>query len=141
MSELEYLVRGALLHCDCGTHPRRLNLPVCHGFYIQECPVIWEGDCKVGENISYFGICTSSTPPTETEQVILEAYTSSGGIKGTDLKGFKCCPTILGIWRDTKKDTILGTESTTVTTDSFLICQNGGIISPLTSGQEYKDEE
>lgn len=141
MPELNYLVRGALLQCDCGTHPRRLNLPACHGFYTQEHPVIQEEDCKVEININYFGICTAATPPAEAEQVILEAFTPPGGTKGPDIQGSKCSPTILGTWRGTKKDTILGNESAAVTTDSFLICQNGGIISPLTSGQEYEDEE
>lgn len=28
----EYVVRGALLHCSCGSHHRRLNLPKCHEY-------------------------------------------------------------------------------------------------------------
>ena len=38
-----------------------------------------------------------------------------------------------------KKDTKLAGETSAVTTDSFLICQNGGLITPITSGQEYED--
>lgn len=36
----EYVVRGALLYCDCGSHHRRLNLPKCHDIYIGQNPVM-----------------------------------------------------------------------------------------------------
>ena len=38
--ENEYLVRGALLYCTNGTHPRRINLPICHGSYIKGHPLL-----------------------------------------------------------------------------------------------------
>ncbi len=34
MDEKEYLVRGALLSCREGSHPRRLNLPEAHGVFV-----------------------------------------------------------------------------------------------------------
>ena len=36
----KYLVRGALLHCHCGTHARCLNLLLDHGAYVGEHPLI-----------------------------------------------------------------------------------------------------
>lgn len=57
--EKEYLVRGALLSCDFGSHPRRLNLLKSHGIYIKDHPMIMDSDCIVDENITYFGVCSS----------------------------------------------------------------------------------
>ena len=34
------LVRGAELYCNCGTHKRRLNLPICHGVYTNGKPMM-----------------------------------------------------------------------------------------------------
>ena len=62
MEDKEYLVRGALLRCSKGSHPRRLNLPTSHGVYSKEHPIIRKDDYKE-ENISHFGVCQSSTPP------------------------------------------------------------------------------
>ena len=67
----EYLVRGALLACQYGSHPRRLNLLQCHGIYVGEKPLISETDCVVDENISYFGICSCETPPVNAETISL----------------------------------------------------------------------
>lgn len=61
------LVRGALLKCNCGTHPRRLNLPKSYGSYVDEQmehPFVSEKDCIFCEggsdgNITYFGVCKS----------------------------------------------------------------------------------
>ena len=111
MSEIQYLVRGALLKCDCGSHPRRLNLPMCHGFYTNNHPVIQEEDCEVGIHINHFGICVSETPPPGAKEVVLESYTRPGESKGPDIQGLKCCPIIIGMWRDTKKDTKLAGET------------------------------
>ena len=37
--QFPYLVRGAELYCNCGTHKRRLNLPICHGVYTNGKPM------------------------------------------------------------------------------------------------------
>ena len=44
--ENEYLVRGALLYCTNGTHPRRINLPICHGSYIKGHPLLHKNGRK-----------------------------------------------------------------------------------------------
>ena len=41
-----YVVRGALLHCQYGSHCRRLNLPRCHGVYTLQKPIVFKRDCK-----------------------------------------------------------------------------------------------
>ena len=60
-----YLVMGARLYCSCGSHSRRLNLPVDHGVYIRGLPMIHEEDCLVGDgkNITTFGVCCSEGHP------------------------------------------------------------------------------
>ena len=55
----EYLVRGAPLRCRYGSHMRYLDMLEAHGVYLKDDPVMHRKDCKVGENILPFGICTS----------------------------------------------------------------------------------
>lgn len=144
--EYVYLVRGALLKCTCGTHPRRVNLTLCHGLKILGNPILYEIDCMVGdeENITSFGVCKSETPP-ESEEVLLKEYTVPGDTEsGKNVKGKLCTPKIIGTWMDTKEDTMIAQNGTTnefpaVSTHSFLVCACGGLIEPQTSGQEYKD--
>ena len=31
-----YVVRGATIYCSCGTHMRKLDMPVSHGSYIRD---------------------------------------------------------------------------------------------------------
>ena len=68
--KLEYLVRGALLKCSCGTHARQLNLEKCHGVYVGEHPLIHSLNCETGDgkNITCFGVCKAAFPPP-TEHV------------------------------------------------------------------------
>lgn len=63
--QFPYLVRGAELYCNCGTHIRKLNLPICHGVYTNGRPMMHEEDCEVGDdkNIPSFGICQSEENP------------------------------------------------------------------------------
>ncbi|MDR0266767.1 DUF4280 domain-containing protein [Paenibacillus sp.] len=52
-----YVVRGAELTCSEGTHPSILNLPLSHGVYIKDKPVMNVADCVVQKNIGLFGFC------------------------------------------------------------------------------------
>lgn len=135
----EYLVRGALLECSKGTHPRRLNLPESHGVYVLGHPVIHEKDCVPEENISYFGVCLSDTPPEGAEEVIIEGYANdeTGGTE--EVQGLRCCPDILSNWKCCHAPTKLTGDEPVATINSYLVCNCKGIISPLTSGQEYED--
>ncbi|RDY32219.1 DUF4280 domain-containing protein [Lachnotalea glycerini] len=136
----EYLVRGALLSCQCGSHPRRLNLPKCHGIYYGEHPMMGEMDCIIEENISYFGVCSSSTPPANAETITLAAY-SENVESGEVVEGFICCPNIIGTWRNPHDTSQISKGEAAITTDSYLICSCGGLIQPMTSGQEYEEDE
>lgn len=174
-----YLVMGARLYCSCGSHVRRLNLPLDHGVYIRGLPMIHEEDCLVGDgkNITTFGVCCSEGHPA-WEPLWKEALEKStrGAVcvslsqtifgkpadtafkdtvdhkillqreDGKNVRGYPCTPCIVGCWRDvnrTQKIVRNGTDGmreqdklSAVTTDSFLVCAYGGLIEPLSSGQE-----
>jgi len=139
MSAEEYLVRGAMLVCNCGSHPRRLNLPTCHGVYVLEHPVIREDDCEPVKNISYFGVCQGETPPDGAEEILLDKFVPEGEQStGEEVQGPRCTPDILEKWRSTKESTKISGTETAVTTNSYLVCRCGGLIQPITSGQEFK---
>lgn len=174
-----YLVMGAKLYCSCGSHVRRLNLPLDHGVYIRGLPMIHEEDCLVGDgkNITTFGVCCSEEHPAweplwkellekstrgavcaSLSQTIFgkpadTAFRDSVNHKillqrgdGKNVRGYPCIPCIVGCWRDvnrTQKIVRNGTDGmreqdklSAVTTDSFLVCAYGGLIEPLSSGQE-----
>lgn len=142
MANEEYLVRGGRLKCDKGSHTRAINLPTCHGVYVNQCPMLHEEDCTVGENgnITMFGICNSGENPNQDKQVEIEAEDGSGPITG-----FQCTPQIIGQWKKSAPKTKIvqngcgvdseGDYKNAVTTDSFLVCAYGGLIEPITSGQ------
>lgn len=134
----EYLVRGALLRCSCGTNSRKLNLSPCHGVYFKEHPLVHKMDCKQGkeENITWYGVCDQAD--LETEEIVV---VNDRGQKQT---GRKCCPEIIGSWRNTySKAQIADNHAPSeeyelydaLTVDSYLICRHGGIITPVNSGQ------
>lgn len=119
MSEqYEYLVRGALLQCSCGSCQRRLNLPLCHGVYIGKNPVMNSGDYIPEVNVMAFGTCSKT--------------------------GSKCMPGFAGYapWLNVNRRLIVGDEDKyALTTNSYLECVTGGRITVVSSGQEYKMTE
>ena len=119
MSEqYEYLVRGALLQCSCGSCQRRLNLPLCHGVYIGKNPVMNSGDFIPEVNIMSFGTCSKTDS--------------------------KCTPGFAGNypWLNVNRRLIIGDEENyALTTQSYLECVTGGRITVVTSGQEYEMTE
>lgn len=138
--ENEYLVRGALLQCTMGSHPRRMNLPKCHGTYVLNHPMIRKDDCQVESHISYFGVCSSHTPPDGAEEILLVGFIPEcDDREAADVQGLKCMPDILGEWRGVNEQTYISGNFQAVTTDSYLVCACGGLIQPITSGQEYED--
>jgi len=162
----KYLVRGALLHCHCGTHARCLNLLLDHGAYVGEHPLIHELNCETENqrNISWFGVCQSPCPPSsEFVSYKKDMPRDSCGVPTGTASGFvvghKCMPLIIDRkWFDTHAKTRVVDNGhldpadravadsgsmprglATATTLSYLICKWGGIIEPYTSGQEYFD--
>lgn len=139
----EYLVRGARLRCTCGSNERKMNLNVCHGVYINGHAVVHELDCIQGDdqNITWFGACEKDELDTEDILAV--------GDDGKKHAGKKCKPHIVGIWMDSYDGTKIVDNGdkmaddpdnpagcSTLTVGSFLVCRYGGIISPVSSGQE-----
>lgn len=122
-----YVVRGAKMKCDKGTHKKRINLPVSHGTYSNGNPVMNESDNVVGKNISSFGICKGDCPSNETITVVNK--------KGRSITGKKCQVKILKEWINAKEDALVEGEPA-LTTDSILICAYGGQIRFVTDGQK-----
>lgn len=56
-----------------------------------------------------------------------------------DVQGLKCIPDILEEWRGVKTKTNIAGDFPALTMESYLICNCGGIIQPVTSGQEYEE--
>lgn len=160
-AQFMYLVRGAKLTCvnaaggtQC-SHIRRLNLPFSHGVYMGDKPLIHEGDCVANVNVMPFGHCQSPTPPPGSVSLI--NYTpvdASGNFLGKPNTGTSvgapCTPKITSLkWYNTNPYSKIaingaaerlpkGSENyqKMVTTNSFLYCEYGGFIVPVSSGQE-----
>lgn len=56
-------------------------------------------------------------------------------MNGNNAVGKKCQVKILKEWMKTKEDTLVSGEDA-LTTDSFLVCEYGGKITFVTTGQE-----
>lgn len=147
-----YVVRGALLKCQYGSHCRRLNLPRCHGVYTLKKPIVFKRDCKGGTegadiNITTFGVCTCPGNPTggsvclEKEAPRNPDGSFTGEAASGTVTGTPCIPDIIDVWEDTHGETHIGKEDEeALTTRSFLVCSYGGLIEIIRSGQEDSDE-
>jgi hypothetical protein len=123
--DIYYIVRGAQMRCLRGSHPRKINLPVSHGTYLGDQPVMTAEDNRE-VNIPYFGICGSGKCPGET--ISLQAET------GGTITGRKCTPS-LGEWYYAKKDART-VAAPLLTTESRMYCCYGGVIRFVTTGQD-----
>ena len=126
----EYLVRGAQLACSCGSHVRRLNLPLSYGTYIKGHPAVTKADATE-QNIKFFGVCFSETPPEGAETKRFEGGKDENGQDAESVVGPKCCPKLTtGEWQEPYGNSI--------TMDSYVVCSCGGLIRPISSGQEFE---
>ena len=134
-----YVVRGALLHCQYGSHNRRLNFPLCHGVYTLKKPIMFKKDCVVEKNIPSFGVCSSPENHTGGSVSYVKEPSADGESGGT-VTGTPCVPVIVNVWDDTHDDTHIGKEGEpALTTRSFLVCKYNGLIEIVRSGQEDED--
>jgi len=147
-----YLVRGALLQCSCGTHPRRMNLPKSYGIYTDaeemKHPFVCVKDCMFCDkgskdgNITYFGVCKSETNDNPNkEEICLKPYNEDA--KEND-QGTKCTPMIMGAWLNPVSDSYVeedGLKYLKLKQGSVLVCKYGGVIQVRESGQDYTEEE
>lgn len=148
---ISYVTRGARMHCDCGSHTRRLNIINDHGWIINHYgddynhPIANEDDYKENVNIKSFGICGSSKMKSNNT-ITLYAEGEGESDDAKTVTGSPCTPLFDTKWQDTKEDSEVNSEtdgkvgSKMLTTNSCLVCRYGGIIQFISSGLEYEGE-
>jgi len=116
-------VRGARIFCPYGTHIRRLDMPVSHGAFIRDRPLMNEDDCEVGldANIAPFGGCHSPAKDGDKVDIIIgpdeepmptgfdeAANTPITPKEGTVIEDVKLCkPRLLGKWLEAEEETLV----------------------------------
>lgn len=158
-----YVVRGAKMICSCGSHKRKINLPISHGSYIKDKPMMTKLDYttelkvndamdavnnkknlekiiqdkaidKFNTNIPYFGLCSAMSKEISLEIKVIKEET------GESIIGQKCYPTFKEPWKNYKEDMLaqdlLLLNEEFLTTKSKIVCYFGGTISFYSSGQE-----
>ena len=139
-----YIVRGAKIFCTYGSHIRYLDMPVCHGSYIREKPMMHKRDCKVGldANIPPFGACIS--PENTGQEIIIHDAENILPLQDENgelvmppmpISGRLCIPMLDVKWCDAHEDTLVdGVPALTV--NSTITCSLGGVICFFDDGQE-----
>lgn len=156
--DTRYLVRGAKLRCNQGSHPRGLNLPKSHGIYVNdEEKAIANKYDNIGEydgmvidgnaenlvtqpeccNIRMFGICKNPDNPSKNDNVKFTAYDSEGKKTTLPATGKQCYVQIDGPWERPKEDVMVNDEQA-ITRGSILKCKFGGTIYVDEDGQDAK---
>lgn len=141
-----YVVRGAKISCTFGTHFRKLDMPLTHGVFIGDKPMLNERDCRVGKNynIAPFGICLSARNRQqqidihEADPEELRPIAKVGDawvVPDLPLEGRKCVPVLGSKWANAHEDVLIGNRPA-LTKACTLSCIFGGYIEILTDGQE-----
>lgn len=139
-----YVVRGATMYCSCGTHMRKLDMPVSHGSYIRDKAMMNKADCKVGidQNIPPFGACKSKDKDGIDIKIEdskdLVTYTDENGNKiepSMPIEGKLCEPKPGDEWSDAQEKTLVDGKPA-ITVKSTITCSYGGTISFMDAGQE-----
>jgi len=142
MSGSHYVVRGAMINCSFGSHFRKLDMPVCHGSYIREKPMMHEMDCMLGVNVMPFGACTSPAMQGPLIMIsdpdgIMPVPDDNGVLVMPQMPavGRLCAPALIGKWMDAYDETLVdGTPALRI--NCTLSCVFGGIIGFINSGQD-----
>jgi len=135
VAEYPYVVMGATIFCDKGTHFRYLELPLSHGVDVRDIPAMNEDDCKYPANIPIFGVCLSEGNPSGQQVQISDTQEMLPFGDGVALPiiGKPCLPKV-GKWLDAKEDTLVDGKPA-LTTQCTLICCYGGVIGFADDGQ------
>ena len=142
-----YIIRGAPIRCECGSHWRRIDLPRSHGSYTQGEPMLTWIDRVPFVNIPSFGICMAAVGSASTDEVLalgkgplaiparepVDTYYDELGLAYT---GCMCKPVTAKLWSDPENKLLIRGERALVY-ESFLTCIYGGRIIFEESGQNY----
>ena len=146
--QFPFVVRGAKVYCTYGTHITKLDMPLTHGAFLHEKPMLNALDCKVGinYNIAPFGICRSQRNKNQQidiheanrEELVPIDVLPDGTwvVPDMPLEGRKCIPCLTrNRWADANTQVLLDGEGA-LTTGCTVACSYGGVISFITHGQE-----
>ena len=121
MGKKEYLVEGAKLICIRGSEPVELLIPEGHNYDSGGKKKANCCDCIKDKNIKCFGKCSKNTDNGLCE-----------GFMELDDKWMN-----FGSFVNSYKKV---NDNEAITMDSILFCRKGGVIIPLTSGQDFDSE-
>lgn len=139
-----YVVRGATIYCSCGTHMRKLDMPVSHGSYIRDKAMMNITDCKVGidQNIPPFGACKSENKDgidikiEDTKDLVTYTDENGNAIEPSmPIEGKLCEPKLGDEWSDAQEKTLVDGKPA-ITVKSTITCSYGGTIRFMDAGQE-----
>lgn len=139
-----YVVRGATIYCSCGSHMRKLDMPVSHGAFIRDKAMMNKTDCKVGidKNIPTFGACMSE----KKDGIDIKIEDTKDLVPFTDergnpiqvpmpIEGKLCEPMLAAEWAEPQEDTLVDGKAA-ITVKSTITCSYGGTIGFIDAGQE-----
>ena len=150
-----YVVRGARIFCQYGTHVRRLDMPAAHGAFIRDKAMMNEADCKVGLslNIAPFGGCHSplnqgpriditvgpgeEPMPTGFDEATRTAISPPPGTVIPDVR--LCVPILGNKWLDAEKETLVDGKPA-LTMKCSIMCAYVGVSTGETSGISFIDD-
>ncbi len=139
-----YAVRGATIYCECGTHMRKLDLPVSHGSYIRDKAMMNNEDCKVGldQNIPPFGACRSDKKDgidikIEDAKDLLPIADENGNPVEIPMpvEGKLCEPRLEARWAEAQEKTLVDGKPA-LTVKCTIACSYGGTIGFMDAGQD-----
>lgn len=139
-----YVVRGATMYCTCGTHMRKLDMPVSHGSYIRDKAMMNNADCKVGldQNIPPFGACWSENKDgidikiEDTKDLFPFTDEEGNPIEiPMPIEGKLCEPKLAGEWAEAQENTLVDGKPA-LTVKCTIICSYGGTIGFMDAGQD-----
>lgn len=139
-----YVVRGATIYCTCGSHTRKLDMPVSHGSFIRDKAMMNQADCKVGidKNIPPFGACSSDKKDgkdiviNEDKNLVLQVDKDNNPIQPKlPIEGKLCEPMFATQWQGVQEDTIVDGQPA-LNVNCSITCCYGGTIQFMDSGQE-----
>lgn len=139
-----YVVRGATIYCTCGTHMRKLDMPVAHGSYIRDKAMMNHSDCKVGldQNIPPFGACRSESKDgidikIEDAKDLLPITDEEGNPVEIPMpvEGKLCEPKLAAKWAEAQENTLVDGKPA-LTVKCTIACSYGGTIGFMDAGQD-----
>lgn len=160
-----YVVHGAYAACGMGSRPARLVVPVCHGTYLHDMPILTIYDAIPKKNVQIFGYCNSSKNPdriAKAEEIqanveksgglmnlVMDVFSGIAGLFGkkNDMESIEqqvmivCNPVLAPSWQNGSKELLIN-GAPALNTNATLECLKcGETIYIIDDGQENAANE